>query len=134
MKKRRKCKENEISIGGVIYDREYVRNLFQKHTLKELLAIIPGISNTSTMRNAAKRLGVKAKPSPNAHNPKGINGGNPTETLCWRCANATDQSKCCWVKDYTPVVGWNAVPRRIRYNGSIMDSYMVKACPNFKEG
>jgi hypothetical protein len=79
MKKRRKCNENEVSVGG-------------------------------------------------------INGGSKSDTICWECANATDQSKCCWVKDYTPVEGWDAVPRRIRYNGSIVDSYMVKACPNFKEG
>lgn len=134
MKKRRKCNENEVSVGGVIYDREYIRGIFAKHTTRELLEIVPGISSLSTVRHVAKRLGIRTKPAPEAHNPRGINGGSKSDTICWECANATDQSKCCWVKDYTPVEGWDATPRRIRYNGSIVDSYMVRACPNFKEG
>ena len=56
------------------------------------------------------------------------------ETLCWICSNAC--GNCSWSRSLTPVEGWEAKPIKIKgnfYIGEILDSYIVKRCPEFKE-
>ena len=57
--------------------------------------------------------------------------GKNKGTLCWICANAYAH-KCEWMKNYTPVNGWEAQKTVIHdlFNGDI-DSYKVIKCPNF---
>lgn len=62
------------------------------------------------------------------------------DTLCWKCANATDSTKCPWVKDFTPVEGWDAEETKIWYNQEVDGkhyrkeevSYIVKSCPLYE--
>lgn len=64
------------------------------------------------------------------------------DTLCWECANSVNGDKCPWVKDFTPVNGWDAEPDLIWYNTPLVDgvvkheqpSYIVKNCPLFEYG
>lgn len=51
-------------------------------------------------------------------------------TLCWDCANAVHDEKCPWVKDATPVPGWEA--EETHHTGFFaFDSYRVTKCPLF---
>lgn len=56
-------------------------------------------------------------------------------TLCWHCAHAVPNPKkglgCSWSRELVPVKGWDAEYRNIR--GSKLPSYLVKACPMYKE-
>ena len=55
------------------------------------------------------------------------------DTICWLCANAT--GGCAWSKEFKPVPDWVAIPTKINsnyYTG--VDSYIVRQCPQFKEG
>ena len=63
------------------------------------------------------------------------------QSLCWDCAHATDPSVCPWARDYTPVEGWWARPRKIRFTQTfpdgrhekiISESCTVIFCPLFK--
>lgn len=64
-------------------------------------------------------------------------GGKPpkrrgNETLCWTCKNAC--AGCSWSRSFTPVEGWEAKKIKIRgnlYTGEMLDSYIVKACPEY---
>ena len=51
------------------------------------------------------------------------------QTLCWDCRNCTKPEICPWVRDYTPVPGWEARKTEIRTLG---ESYLVIDCPLFK--
>ncbi len=54
------------------------------------------------------------------------------ETLCWTCKNAC--AGCSWSRSFTPVGGWEAKKIKIRgnlYTGEMLDSYIVKACPEY---
>ena len=51
-----------------------------------------------------------------------------TDQLCLDCKNFA--GGCSWSKSFTPVEGWNAIPRD---NGTT-DSFCIKACPLFEEG
>lgn len=54
-------------------------------------------------------------------------------TLCWNCANSVDQDKCPWVRDFTPVPGWDATPTIHAEGGwQEFESYIVHSCPLFK--
>lgn len=63
-------------------------------------------------------------------NKKGKNGDG-LKTLCWDCANSTKPDVCPWVRDFNPVEGWEAKPRR---TGGWMpfDTYIVFDCPLFR--
>lgn len=52
------------------------------------------------------------------------------ETLCWECKKAC--GGCSWVDSFAPVKGWQAEKNVIpdKAVGGI-DSYCVKACPEF---
>lgn len=128
---------DEIVIGGKAYKREYVKRIFKNHTARECLRFFPDIHHPTSIRVMASRVGIAPKPDPRRkYNPEGnANGGRKEiDTICWDCANATNGNLCPWVKDYTPVEGWDAIPKRIKFNDAITDSYIVIACPNFKEG
>lgn len=51
-------------------------------------------------------------------------------SLCWDCENATNNA-CPWVRDGTPVPGWNADPSRVKHSGVMYDSFHVRWCPLF---
>lgn len=53
------------------------------------------------------------------------------QTLCWDCANATDQAKCPWVNNGTPVPGWEATPTHHPHWWQPYDSFCVTKCPLF---
>ena len=50
------------------------------------------------------------------------------DSLCWDCKNAT--GGCEWSQSFTPVDGWEAIPRTIRDD----DSFLVIKCPKFEKG
>ena len=128
---------DEIVVGGRIYKKAYVKYILKNHTARECLRYFPGIHHPTSIRVMARRAGMAPKPDPRRkYNPEGnANGGRKEiDTICWDCANATNGNLCPWVKDYTPVEGWDAIPKRIKFNDIITDSYIVMACPNFKEG
>ena len=57
---------------------------------------------------------------------------NKAPTLCWDCANATNNF-CPWVESGKPVDGWKAVPTTIKQNGHVVaHSCHVMYCPMFK--
>lgn len=57
---------------------------------------------------------------------------NKAPTLCWDCANATNNF-CPWAESGKPVDGWRATPTKIKQNGKVVcDSYHVHSCPMFK--
>lgn len=57
---------------------------------------------------------------------------NKAPTLCWDCANATNNF-CPWVESGKPVDGWRATPTTIKQNGHVVaHSYHVHSCPMFK--
>ena len=49
------------------------------------------------------------------------------DSLCWDCRNAV--GGCEWSQSFTPVDGWEAIPRTIRDD----DSFLVIKCPKFEE-
>ena len=49
------------------------------------------------------------------------------DSLCWDCKNAT--GGCEWSQSFTPVDGWEAIPRTIGNK----DSFCVIKCPKFVE-
>lgn len=54
-------------------------------------------------------------------------------TLCFDCRNATKDWACPWVRNYTPVKGWNATKDHVGKPGGYgFDSYHVWECPMFK--
>lgn len=61
----------------------------------------------------------------------------PGKTLCWDCAHAAGPRMCCWALDFIPVPGWDAIPtglRSAKEAGPQVQSYLVRACPQFEEG
>lgn len=53
-------------------------------------------------------------------------------TLCWYCSNAC--GNCPWSNgSFTPVDGWEAEATIIKDYNYIMNSYLVKNCPLFKQ-
>lgn len=44
-------------------------------------------------------------------------------TLCWQCKNSTNENLCPWVKNFTPVRGWDAE------KGINEGTFHVKHCP-----
>lgn len=57
---------------------------------------------------------------------------NDNETLCWKCDNCTDGSKCEWALG-RPVKGWEATPTAYPDSGFITHSFMVTKCPKYVE-
>lgn len=61
-----------------------------------------------------------------------------TTQLCWTCRKAC--GGCSWSErgadgkvKFEPVPGWNAVPtRRSRDGKTVMESYCIKACPEYE--
>lgn len=58
---------------------------------------------------------------------------NTTPTLCWDCRNCTKPEVCPWVRNFTPVTGWEATPTVVGKHYP-MDSYLVTSCPLFERG
>jgi len=51
-------------------------------------------------------------------------------TLCWDCKNAI--LGCSWAREFVPVPGWKAVPRKLRHNAGLWsDTFQVVECPEF---
>lgn len=53
-------------------------------------------------------------------------------TICWKCANCTDGTKCEWAFG-SPVKGWVATPTVYDDGGFITHSFKVTKCPKFVE-
>lgn len=57
------------------------------------------------------------------------------DTLCWECKKSTGGFDCPWVKNFTPVEGWDAKATEIRYrNTKRFNSYKVIKCPLYEKG
>ena len=54
---------------------------------------------------------------------------NQSQTLCWRCINAT--GGCSWSQELIPIPGWEA---RKTYIENKFYSYEVFACPEYQPG
>ncbi len=64
------------------------------------------------------------------------------QTLCWDCKHATDVEACPWVRDGTPVDGWWAKRKDIKYRVDaceahgvqtrLQETYCVMMCPLFE--
>ena len=56
------------------------------------------------------------------------------QTICWDCKNA--YGHCSWSNGtFTPVKGWDAVYKPIKYRGDeTIESYVVLKCPLFEVG
>ena len=54
-------------------------------------------------------------------------------SLCIYCQNAR-ADRCKWVRDLTPINGWDAEPIMIKneITGNILNSFRVNQCPGFK--
>lgn len=53
-----------------------------------------------------------------------------TLSLCESCGNAC--GKCSWSDGtFTPIDGWDAIPTRVHMLPVVVDSYLVKSCPQF---
>ena len=54
-----------------------------------------------------------------------------SRSLCWTCAKSipTGEDDCPWVTDFSPVDGWDAIPKKV----GRLDTYEVKACPLFAD-
>lgn len=126
MGKHRK-KRTYVTLYGHKYNKNWMIEYLQAHTVKEAMQELPGIIDKGKIYQLAKRLGIKLKKQ--TRPPTG-----PPTTLCWVCANATNGALCSWVDTATPVEGWEAKPTKIYYNESIVDSFKVIKCPIFKEG
>ncbi len=56
---------------------------------------------------------------------------NHQETLCWSCVNAL--KRCPWSISFEPVVGWDAVPTKVKAASSKYEaSFFVRDCPMFE--
>lgn len=55
------------------------------------------------------------------------------EQLCWTCQNAR-ADLCCWMRDMTPVQGWDAywLDEITLPSGHVRQAtYSIKKCPNY---
>ena len=61
-------------------------------------------------------------------------------TICWDCRNAVpgEDRGCSWSKKGKPVPGWDAQRRDVmsydRHGSTYVESYVVRACPEFING
>lgn len=59
-------------------------------------------------------------------------------TLCETCAHAAKGcvSPCPWAREFKPVEGWDAVhrPLKLKRGEGCTDSYLVRACPLYRNG
>lgn len=92
--------------------------------------------NEQYMRRFLWRAGVTGKMQHNC-----------AETLCWQCANSVpkiDRGKyvrgCSWSIAFEPVEGWTAtrcdmlVKNMRGHYSHMLESYLVRECPEFVEG
>lgn len=117
----------EVRFCGHMYDKEWLRNYLSQHTAQEVLNELPNVKTVANVYQKATQLGVSLVKMTE-------HDFAPSKTLCWQCANATDGNKCSWVRDNTPVDGWEAEKTEIQYGYNITKSYSIKKCPLFKEG
>ena len=116
-----------VKLGGHRYSKAWMREYLQTHTSYEVKNTLPDVSNVNAVSNLASRLGVRMP-------RKDRDKYREDAQLCWHCANSTNGNICPWVKDYTPVKGWEAKPAKIYFNNVVVDSYHITKCPLFKEG
>ena len=57
--------------------------------------------------------------------------GKPCISLCLDCESATKPWRCPWVKNFTPIEGWEATPTQLYKPPMHYDSFDVKSCPLF---
>ena len=116
-----------ITLCGHRYAKAWMIEYLKTHTAYEAKKEFPDVGHVSTIYKLARRLGVKMQiPDRDKY--------GPSATLCWKCGNSTNGNICPWVRNYTPVKGWEAKPHKIHFNNVTVDSYHVKKCPLFKEG
>ena len=55
---------------------------------------------------------------------------NKKPTLCWTCKRY--YKKCSWSKKFRPVVGWKAIPTKLKTEPNVyIGSYLVIECPKY---
>ena len=55
---------------------------------------------------------------------------NKVRSLCESCGNSC--GKCSWSDGtFTPIDGWDATPTKVHMLPVVVDSYLVKSCPQF---
>ena len=118
----------KIRLAGHYYDKKWIMNYLRTHTANQTMQDLPDIKTPKAVRSLAKRLGVVMRKESERDNHR-----HRSKTLCWLCANATDGNLCPWVKDFTPVEGWEAEPRKIFSNNVTIQSYNITKCPLFRK-
>lgn len=58
--------------------------------------------------------------------PMGVKG----DTLCWLCEKSCTKA-CSWAKSFDPVEGWDAEETVIAGYTNLIQSFLVKDCPEF---
>lgn len=59
--------------------------------------------------------------------PMGVKG----DTLCWLCEKSCTKA-CSWAKSFDPVEGWDAEETVIAGYTNLIQSFLVKDCPEFQ--
>lgn len=58
---------------------------------------------------------------------------NNKDTLCWHCKKFS--GLCSWSDRFEPVNGWKAEKTSVKTErNTLIDSYIVRECPEFVEG
>ena len=103
-------------------------NVWRRVTLKELSAEYD-ISARTLRRRLAQGISLEeAVAAPVCQSDR----YKEKRSLCWSCANATNGRKCPWVRNFTPVLGWEAEKNHVNGNGKGghgYESYNVRKCP-----
>ena len=115
---------------GCKEQREYLFH-GRKVTIRELSAEY-GISERSLRRRLTMGIPIEQAATIPARQ---MDCYRNKRSLCWYCANSTNGSKCPWVRNFTPVEGWEAEKTQIKGNGKGAkgyESYNVRKCPLYR--
>ncbi|MBO5909353.1 MAG: hypothetical protein J6Q67_06230 [Clostridia bacterium] len=121
-------KMQKIRLAGHYYDKKWLMCYLRTHTASQAKETLPDVKTAKAVRSLAKRLGVRIRKE-----TERTNYHYRSNTLCWTCANATNGNLCPWVKNFTPVEGWVAEPKKIFFNNVTIDSYYITECPLYRK-
>ena len=115
----------EIALSD--YSKKLEKTAYELNMAKNLVAVkyCPDCINcTSTLKGGQKCKLSKRAVGNDDYCSKYV---SCPDSLCWDCRNAT--GGCEWSQSFTPVDGWEAIPRTIGDE----DSFCVIKCPKFVE-